>query len=208
MKHHTYIWDLDGTLIDSYGVISRSLKQAFEENGTELELSYILECILRESVTDFIRKMNPEIGADAMKKRYAQIGTSVMNEIPLVCHAKETLVLLQDAGCTHFVYTHRGDTSRPILENLGIIDCFKELVTAESGFLRKPDGSAIEYLVKKYNLDKNTTFYVGDRTIDMMCAKNAGIQGILYHPEGSVVIPNGDETVVVTDLLEIVNKDV
>ena len=37
----------------------------------------------------------------------------------------------------------------------------------------------------------------------MDCAKNAGIRGILFLPEGSPCVPNGAESVVVHDLREI-----
>ena len=44
MSGKTFIWDLDGTLLDSYGVIASSLRQTLEE----LERRAIAEALLEE----------------------------------------------------------------------------------------------------------------------------------------------------------------
>ena len=76
-------------------------------------------------------------------------------------------------------------------------------VTKKNGFGRKPEPDGINYLVDKYGLDRQKTFYVGDRSIDMECAANAGIGGILYLPENAVTEPVGTERYIVRDLEEI-----
>ena len=52
------------------------------------------------------------------------------------------------------------------------------MVTSANGFARKPQPEAIEYLVEKYDLDKASTYYVGDRRIDVEAAENAGVKSI------------------------------
>ena len=54
-----------------------------------------------------------------------------------------------------------------------------------------------------YNLDRENTYYVGDRSLDIECAENAGTKSILYLPENSAASPTGKETFVVKDLLDI-----
>ena len=44
---------------------------------------------------------------------------------------------------------------------------------------------------------------MGDRSLDMDCAKNAGIPGILYMPSGAIDVSGGTERYIVNDLLEI-----
>ena len=57
-----------------------------------------------------------------------------------------------------------------------------ELVTSDnSNFKRKPDSYSIDYLTDKYGLDRNDTYYVGDRRIDMECSKNSKIKSIYYY---------------------------
>ena len=81
-----------------------------------------------------------------------------------------------------------------------------EVVTSENGFQPKPSGEGVAYLVEKYSLDRNHTAYVGDRTLDVLCAKDAGVKAILYVPEDSCVVPTGKEDRVIRNLEELVEK--
>ena len=38
--------------------------------------------------------------------------------------------------------------------------------------------------VSKYSYNKSSTYYVGDRTLDVDCANNAGIKSVFFNPEG------------------------
>lgn len=116
------------------------------------------------------------------------------------------LSALQEAGAKHFVYTHRGKSTDGLLERLGLQRFFVEVVTSENGFQPKPSGEGVTYLVEKYGLDRQNTAYVGDRTLDVQCAKDAGVKAILYVPEDSCVVPNGKEDCVIRNLEELVEK--
>ena len=59
-----FIWDLDGTLLDSYEIIVNSLYQIYHENGIELDKDVILDEIISESVSSFIEKMHEKHGVD------------------------------------------------------------------------------------------------------------------------------------------------
>ena len=110
---------------------------------------------------------------------------------------------LRNAGVANYVFTHRGASAAGILKGAGLDGYFTEIVTAEAGFRRKPDPEGIDYLVRKYGLDRSLTCYVGDRSLDIECACNAGIKSILYLPRDAVAVPTGKETLVVRDLLRI-----
>ena len=51
-------------------------------------------------------------------------------------------------------------------------------MTSENHFKRKPDPEAIYYILQKYNINKEEAYYIGDRPLDILCAKNANIKGI------------------------------
>ena len=144
------------------------------------------------------------ISFDKMKKRYSEIGEEKKKEIRLIPGAKETLKALSDRGDKHYVFTHRGKSTESVLKQLDIYDIFDEIVTSQSGFARKPEPDGINYFVDKYILDCKNVYYVGDRTIDMDCAKNAGVNGILFLPDNSYCKPNGSETYIVHRLSDII----
>lgn len=200
-----FIWDLDGTLLDSYPTIVSSIYETYREFGIETSREEILRHSIRESVSSYIQMMEKRTGRSfqEMKVRYSEISGSKKLDIPPMKHAREILERLTAAGARNFVYTHRGVTTPAVLENLGFTGYFEEVVTSQSGFPRKPAPDAITYLAEKYGLDQTQTYYVGDRAIDMVCARNAGINGILYLPEGSVGAPTGVEKAIIKDLLEL-----
>ena len=199
------IWDLDGTLLDSYPVIVSSLKDTYSEYGLELDREEIYRYVITYSVTAFIEKMAGTTGLcyDKIKARYSELGNQRISGIKLIPGAKEALAALKAKGARHFVYTHRGTSTEAVLKQLDILGQFEEVVTSQSGFARKPAPDALLYLMDKYGLERDHSYYVGDRTIDMDCAKNARLRGILYLPAGSPCGANGSETFIVHDLSDI-----
>ena len=67
-----------------------------------------------------------------------------------------------------------------ILRDLGLDVYFTEILTSQSGFARKPSPEAATYLISKYHLKPDRTFYIGDRTLDIDFAQNSGIQSINF----------------------------
>ena len=55
----------------------------------------------------------------------------------------------------------------------------REVVTAEQSFARKPDPSAIRYLMEKYDLSPAETIMIGDRELDVLAGHRAGIDSCL-----------------------------
>ena len=200
-----FIWDLDGTLLDSYQVIVPALYEAYLEFGLELDKKRILKEIITGTVNEFVSKVEKESGIayDSVRGRMSEISDREKLNIKPIRNAAEILDWLKERGIPNYVFTHRGDSTEAVLKNTGLYGFFDEIVTGKDGFARKPDPSAINYLVQKYALDRNGTFYVGDRSLDIACANNAGIQSILYLPEDSAAAPTGKETFIVKDLLEI-----
>ena len=205
MDKTAFIWDLDGTLLDSYGIIVSSLQDAYREFGIELDPGEIRREVIIRSVGDFITQKETETGIpfEQVKARFSEINDSRKLNIPPMDHAAELLRCLRERSIPNFVFTHKGASTQTVLKNIGLCDFFEEIITGKDGFPRKPDPAAVLYLIRKHDLDKNSTFYVGDRSLDIECAVNAGIKSILYLPEGSAAVPTGKETFIVKDLLEI-----
>lgn len=203
-----FIWDLDGTLIDSYEIIVNSLYQIYKEKGFEIDKKEILNDAINESVSYFIMRMEKELGVpfDELKDRYSVISHAEKDNINAMEHAVDILKFIKDNNIPNFAFTHRGVTTESVLKNIGIYEYFDEIVTSLNGFNRKPSPDGLNYLIDKYHLDKNNTYYVGDRKMDIKCANNAHIKSIMFIPEQSVAKPTGEETLVIKDLLQI--KDI
>ena len=200
-----YIWDLDGTLLDSYGVIVEAAARTAADEGINDPKDYILKVVKQKSCTAYMEEIGSQCGKTVREvfAQYQKHTHALDDLITLIDGAKETLERLQEAGAVHFVYTHRGSSSEPILERLGVLKCFREVVTSMYGFAPKPSGEGVRFLVEKYGLDPEQTWYVGDRTLDVLCAKDAGVKALLYLAPDTCVEATGQEDRIVKDLREI-----
>lgn len=182
MSSPVFIWDLDGTLLDSYAIIVSAVHQVLSEHNILIDKQTIFQEVTATSVSEYIRQVAPQYGYDpaVLFHQCCALQTSMDDQIQLNPHAAEVLQELHTQGSKHFVYTHKGDTAQSVLDRLGIGHYFTEVVTSAYGFTRKPAPDGIAYLVEKYELDQNQCYYVGDRMIDMVCAANAQIRSVLY----------------------------
>ena len=199
------IWDLDGTLFDSYQSIVSSLVDVATACGVPDTAEKIMKTVKQGAVSAYLRDLSAACGKGTaeLMQMYRTVSHAKMDEITLIPGAAETLAALQAQGVRHFVYTHRGSSTTHLLDRLGLTAYFTETVTHEHGFAPKPSGEGVTYLTEKYALDKAATAYIGDRTLDVLCAKDAGVQAILYLPEDSCVEPTGKEDRIIRELREL-----
>ena len=205
MKQLAFIWDMDGTLVDSYPAIVPAAREALAEFGVELTAEEIHREVIATSVGTLLERIarERELDAGAMKAAFARRNDSRIEAIRAMPHAGECLAALRNAGHRSFVYTHRGASCETILLQNGLTAYFTEIVTALSGFPRKPAPDAILYLMEKYGLERESCFYIGDRSLDVEAAERAGIGSILLLDPQSPGASTGRESFLVRDLAEI-----
>lgn len=174
------IWDLDGTLLDTYAAITAAAGQVAEGHGRPMGREEILAGVKTTSVLDLLNDLAGQTGEDGAElwAEYRALERT-FPKAPLMAGAAETLAALREMGCRHFVFTHKGLPARGVLRELGLAPFFEEVVSVADGFPRKPAPEGISYLVEKYGLDRRRTYYVGDRDLDAQCARNAGVGSIL-----------------------------
>lgn len=174
------IWDLDGTLLDSYPLILAALEETYSFFKVEWDEALAKKLILEQSTKDLIKMIADENQLDYTKllNHFSASLKSKNDQIKLMKFAKEILDLFQQNNIQQFVYTHKGKNTFEVLDRLGIDSYFTEIITSENQFSRKPNSEAVDYLVDKYQMNHEKTYYIGDRKIDADLAKNAGIRSI------------------------------
>ena len=182
MQKTAFIWDLDGTLLDSYEAILSGIEETFAQFSIPYEKEQVREFILKFSVQDLLVQVAEErkLDVEVLNQVRAQSLAEKNAQVVLMPGAREMLAWADQAGIQQFVYTHKGDNALTILRDLGLESYFTEILTSQSGFARKPNPEAATYQLDKYQLDPEKTYYIGDRTLDVEFAQNSGIQSINF----------------------------
>ena len=177
-----FIWDLDGTLINSYPHTLEALAQTYQDFGLSFDRDMVASYIIDYSIRDLIANLvaSGQVERDPFVARLKQATAARDGQIGPMEGADATLAGLKQAGNRHFVYTHKDKAAFQVLERLGWSDYFDEVITIEAGFKRKPDPQGVHYLLAKYQLDPAQTYYVGDRDLDIECALAAGVGSINF----------------------------
>ena len=182
MQKIAFIWDLDGTLLDSYEVILSGIEETFAQFSIPYDKEQVREFILKYSVQDLLVQVAEERKLDVavLNQVRAQSLAEKNAQVVLIPGAREVLSWADQVGIQQFVYTHKGDNALTILRDLGLESYFTEILTSQSGFARKPSPEAATYMLDKYQVDSEKTYYIGDRTLDVEFAQNSGIQSINF----------------------------
>ncbi|HFR3701628.1 TPA: HAD-IA family hydrolase [Streptococcus suis] len=182
----TFIWDLDGTLLDSYQAILAGIEETYAQFDIPFDREEIHAFILTYSVKDLLARDAQKYGKDLAQLNQARANSlrEKNTAIQLMEGTREVLEWTVQEGIQNFIYTHKSDNAFQVLEDLGVDHYFTEILTSDSGFARKPAPEALLYLIEKYDLDKSTTYYVGDRLLDVETALAAGIGSINLQIDG------------------------
>ena len=182
MQKIAFIWDLDGTLLDSYEAILSGIEETYAQFSIPYDKEQVREFILKFSVQDLLEKVAEERKLDVavLNQVRAQSLAEKNAQVVLKPGARKVLDWTDQVGIRNFVYTHKGDNAFTILRDLGLEFYFTEILTSQSGFVRKPSPEAATYLLDKYQLNSEKTYYIGDRTLDVEFAQNSGIQSINF----------------------------
>ena len=182
MQKTAFIWDLDGTLLDSYEAILSGIEETFAQFSIPYDKEKVREFILKYSVQDLLVQVAEErkLDVEMLNRARAQSLAEKNAQVVLMPGARDVLAWAEESGIQQFVYTHKGDNALTILRDLGLESYFTEILTSQSGFARKPSPEAANYLIDKYQLNPDNTYYIGDRTLDVEFAQNSGIQSLNF----------------------------
>ena len=175
MKYHDYIWDLGGTLLDNYETSTAAFVETLAQYGIEQEHDCVYEA-LKVSTAFAIEKFAPDI--EGFLENYKENEARELEHPVLFEGIPELLKDISDKGGRHFLVSHRNDQVLELLAKTQIANYFTEVVTASSGFKRKPDPESMIYLRDKYHITSGLV--IGDRNIDVEAGKAAGLDAYLF----------------------------
>ena len=183
MKYKYYIYDFDGTISDSYPVFTKAFMMMLDDLGIEDTYESVyskLKVSFGRALSSYDFSKSDRKPSDIFKEKRAPL---LLTEAKPYPDAEKLLSAVIENGGKNFIYTHSGSIIWEMLEKWGLKKYFAGGVTADMKFPPKPAPDALNYLCESYGIDKSCSVMVGDRDIDIVAGKNAGIEGILFDPE-------------------------
>src|SRR5512140_1817052 len=178
MRYHAVLFDLDGTLVDSYAALSEAVNFARREHG----LDDLGEERIRDFVGDGLEKLLqrafgnddvPESVRQAFESRYDQI---CCHESRVLEDVEPTLERLAALGVAMAVCTNKPTFfSRKILDFLNLAPHFRAIVGPDLAGARKPAGEHVLRTLREAGCSARQALFVGDMPIDVEAARNSGL---------------------------------
>ena len=109
MQSFALIWDLDGTLVDSYPAIIPAAQKVCADHGLFYSVEEIYSESLRFSVGSFLEKAAAEHGTDSapLKAIFNELNDTRIDQIQPMPHAEKTLDALRPGAHAAVILFHR-----------------------------------------------------------------------------------------------------
>ena len=183
-RYRAYLFDLDGTLVDSVPDIDQALNHAL----ATADLPPVAESLTRHWIGHGSRTLIQQ----ALQHHQQPADTTAIDQLigPFLSHYKaniavhskiypqvrETLSTLQQAGNKLAVVTNKlTELSEPLLKDIGLYDFFDLIVCGDTADQPKPAADPIVLCLKHFDLTPAQVLMVGDSETDVLAAKAANV---------------------------------
>jgi HAD superfamily hydrolase (TIGR01509 family) len=184
-RQAAFLFDLDGTLVDSVYQHVLAWHEALEREGISLSIwrvhrrigmsgGLLVNMLLRETGIELDPARIARVG-----KWHAEAYLRRADEVKPLPGARELLRALTEARIPWAIATSsRMETARPALETLGVVPERDKVVTRDEVVHAKPDPDLFLAAAERVGVDIERSTVVGDSVWDMLAARRAHALGI------------------------------
>ena len=184
MKKKLVIFDLDGTLLDTLDDLADAVNWALEQENLPLRTRDEVRAFVGNGIRLLIERAVPE-GTEptqtdrvfaGFKARYAVHCADKTQPYPGII---ALLGRLRAQGIRTAVVSNKADFAVQTLCRdyfPGLVDC---AVGERAGIPKKPAPDAVNEVLRRLNIPREQTVYVGDSDVDVETARNARMDGVL-----------------------------
>jgi phosphoglycolate phosphatase len=179
-----FVFDLDGTLIDSRRDLADAANALISERGGAPLAVDAIAGMVGEGAALLVRRALESAGVIVDLERDLARFLDLYADRMLVHTTlyKGTREMLASAGrrASLAVLTNKPQRhTEAILEGLDIGTCFHRVIGGDSDFGRKPDPRGLQHLMAAGGVGRDETLMVGDSAIDLKTARAAGVKACL-----------------------------
>lgn len=176
MQYDTYIFDLDGTLLNTLSDLKNAVNYALRTLSCPLRSEGEVKSFIGNGIKKLVERALPDGKKELKDEALALFKEYYIAHIDVCTKpydgVKELLARLKKAGKVVAVATNKADfAAKSLCEKLlpNLIDCIVG-EDENNGVKRKPAPDTVEIILEKFG--KNAV-YIGDTEVDMETAKNA-----------------------------------
>lgn len=179
--YEAYLFDWDGTLSQTLDVWLRVLRTLYNKYGlypSDTEIAQLFGDweaaeklgLASEKLPDFVKELE---GA----------AHHAVSRATLYPGAKETLISLREQGKkTALITSSVRVTIDAVLGHHDLVELFDVVITGNDVTEHKPNPESLLYTIKELGVSADESIMIGDSDKDILAAKNAKIDSMLFYP--------------------------
>ena len=181
------IFDMDGVLVDSHAVHRKAWRRFFQTLGREVsesDLDFILDGRKRGDILRHFLGTCPEPDLEEFGRRKDCIFRQMRLDVVPIPGAVHMVRELHGNGTALALATSAGlSRARSTLVDLGLLNCFQQVVTAEDVLLGKPDAAIYRLACNRIGIEPESLLAVEDAISGIRAAVGAGLRcvGVASH---------------------------
>lgn len=173
------LFDVDGTLLDSYEFVFGAVKFALNTQGYPYATKKNLQKAQGKPLVEFYKTLIPGADSAVLAEAHIQFQHKNFHLVKSFPKINKTLKILKRSGYSLAVISNRlRDSLLVSLKQAGILSYFDVIVAADDVVNTKPHKDHIMTALEKLEVKSENAFMVGDTEHDILAGKNAGVKTV------------------------------
>ena len=184
MKYEAYIFDMDGTILDTIEDLTVTTNYAMEKMGYPLHTVDEVKWFVGNGIINLIKRAVPEGTSDENIQKTFEV---FMEHYREHCNDKtgpypgimELLSELKKAGKKLAVVSNKADVPVKILADEVFPGIFDIAIGEKEGINKKPARDMVDVAIEFLGCERKNAVYIGDTDVDYNTARNSELDCIL-----------------------------
>jgi phosphoglycolate phosphatase len=177
-RFRAVLFDLDGTLADSYAAITASVNHVLQHHGRPTLTEQQVRGLVGHGLENLMETILPGIDPDAAAKLYREHHPSVLaSHTKLLPGVEAGLKALREAGIKLGICSNKPSYfTRALLKIFHIEDQFDVVFGPDDAGVAKPDPAMILQSLERMGVPREQALYIGDMEVDIETGRRAGVE--------------------------------